>query len=67
MLSFPKDDKLRKTILETGDKEIAEANPSDLYLGRGIALWAQNVAEKSKWKGKNVTGKILQEVRSMLK
>ena len=25
------DDKLRKTILETGDKEIAEANPSDLY------------------------------------
>ena len=50
---FSQDDKLRKTILDTGDKEIAEANLSDLYWGTGIALWAQNVAEKSEWKGKN--------------
>ena len=47
---FSQDDKLCKTILETGDKQIAEANSSDLYWGTGIALWAQNVAEKSEWK-----------------
>ena len=59
------DPELRKILLETGDRIIVEASPYDRIWGVGLGeddddLYAGN------WKGQNLLGKALMEVRDKL-
>lgn len=60
------DPELRQILLDTGDRIIVEASPYDRIWGVGLSendddLYAGN------WKGQNLLGKALMEVRDKLK
>jgi ribA/ribD-fused uncharacterized protein len=54
---------LRKQLLETGDKTIGEANPRDTYWGIGTSMNLEKAKIPSKWRGKNMMGKLLMKLR----
>ena len=63
---FTQNTDLNQILKDTADKEIAEANPYDLCWGTGVALWSKDAANPNGWKGQNITGKLLMDVRSIL-
>ena len=64
MLKFSQNKELKKILLLTGDKTIAEASPfDDIY---GIGMFASKVTI-DQWKGQNLLGKALMDVRNKLK
>lgn len=54
---------LRKQIMETGKREFAEASPYDKIWGIGLKEDHADATNKSKWRGQNLLGKILTEIR----
>ena len=54
---------LKKLILDTGNREIVEASPRDRVWGIGMGENNPDAEDKSKWKGRNILGKILMKVR----
>ena len=65
---FNQCDDLRKASLDTGKKQLAEANARDSFYGIGIPLTHRNVLNPKMWpKGSNQLGLILMEVREELK
>ena len=65
-LKFQQNPKLAKFLLDTGDKQLVEANGYDKFWGAGMAL--DNVElPNGKWDGKNQLGLVLQQVRQSLK
>jgi ribA/ribD-fused uncharacterized protein len=57
---------LAQKLLETGELELVEANPTDLFTGTGLTLENPDIYFKSKWIGKNMMGIALQKVRQFL-
>lgn len=55
--------KTREAILSTGDKILAEASPYDQIWGIGLREGHPHAQIPSKWRGKNLLGKVLMEVR----
>lgn len=58
---------LKRKLLETGDKVLVEASPYDKIWGIGMADDHPDAMNPSKWKGLNLLGKVLMEVRKELK
>ena len=56
-----------KILLDTKDKMIAEASPIDCIWGIGMAETDEGVKNPLNWKGKNLLGKILMDVRDKLR
>ena len=54
---------LRTQLMETGDKVIGEANPRDTYWGIGTSMNLEKAKYPSKWRGKNMLGKLLMKLR----
>jgi ribA/ribD-fused uncharacterized protein len=54
---------LRNMLLETGDKIIGEANPRDTYWGIGTSMNLGRAKSPSKWRGKNMLGKLMMKLR----
>lgn len=54
---------LRKKMLETGKREFVEASPYDKIWGIGLRENHPDATNKSKWRGQNLLGKILTEIR----
>ena len=50
----------------TISRRLAEANPHDSYWGVGLALQDETIWDSSKWKGKNVLGSLLEDLRDTL-
>ena len=63
-LKFQQNPQIRDYLLETGDKVIAEASPSDKFWGIGLGLGNEHVTHEVHWSGKNELGKLLMEVRT---
>ena len=63
---FSQDDDLRDELLSTGDTAIGEASPHDLLFGIGLSLHNPNAVNASRWRGLNLQGKKLMEVRAIL-
>lgn len=59
--------KLKKQILATGNRKFAEASPYDKIWGIGLHEDDKDVLDESKWKGQNLLGKILTEIRDEMK
>lgn len=58
---------LKKMLLSTEDKTIAEASPYDTIWGIGLGQDHPFAEHPDKWKGLNLLGKVLMEVREELK
>jgi ribA/ribD-fused uncharacterized protein len=58
---------LKKFLLDTGDKEIVEASPTDRIWGIGMAENDPDRFDKSKWRGTNWLGEVIMQVRDTLR
>ena len=57
---------LKNELLGTGDLKLAEAG-LDTHFAIGLSLPRVDIFDSDKWKGQNLLGKILCEVRAQLK
>lgn len=64
---FRQNEKLRDYLINTGDRVIVEASPVDKIWGIGLAQDAKNIEDPRTWKGENLLGFALMEVRDNLK
>lgn len=61
---FVQHPELQKQLLETGEKQIGEADARDSFWGIGTSAATELSKDPSKWKGQNQLGKILMNLRS---
>ena len=66
LLSIRQKPLLKDLLLSTGDKIIVEVSPYDKIWGIGLHWEDDDVLDESKWKGQNLLGKALMEVRKQL-
>lgn len=57
----------RQLLLGTGDKLLVECNPRDVVWGIGLAEDDSRCLNESEWKGQNLLGKVLMQIRTELK
>ncbi len=64
---FTQNEDCKKTLMDSGDKIIVEASPTDCIWG--VGLWATDPAilDPKKWRGTNWLGEAIMEVRYVLK
>ena len=63
---FSQDQRLKKLLLDTGNKTIAEASPVDRIWGIGLAPDNPKALDQNNWRGKNWLGYALMRVREAL-
>jgi predicted NAD-dependent protein-ADP-ribosyltransferase YbiA (DUF1768 family) len=64
---FGQDAALKAHLLSTGDDVLVEASPTDRIWGIGMAASNPDAKNPSKWRGQNLLGKALMEVRARLR
>lgn len=64
---FSQSQKCRELLLATGDKEICESSPYDLIWGCGLSQDDPLILDKNNWRGQNLLGKVLTQVREEIK
>ena len=65
---FTQNDDCRRTLLDTGDKILAEANGRDNCFGIGIPIMHPEVLNPDNWaQNGNILGQLLMEIRLLLK
>ena len=62
-LKFSQNPELRDFLLSTGDKILVEASPYDRVWGIGVTEQEEAADNPLKWKGENLLGFALTEVR----
>lgn len=67
LLKFNQNMDLKEFLLKTGNKIIVEASPVDSIWGIGLANDHPDAGNPEKWKGLNLLGFALMEVRDLLK
>lgn len=63
---YRQNDALKKQILDTGSRTLAEASPRDKIWGIGMSSSDPSVENVTKWQGSNILGKVLMRVREQL-
>lgn len=64
---FSQNEKLLNYLLSTGEKILVEASPKDTVWGIGLDELSPEAIQPHKWKGENLLGFALMEVRNILK
>jgi hypothetical protein len=59
-------DRLADLLLATGERVIVEASPYDKVWGIGMKQDDEGVDDESNWKGQNLLGKVLMDLRAEL-
>jgi hypothetical protein len=67
MAKFGQNPDLRETLLATGDKTLVEASPMDRIWGVGLRADDGRILDRSQWRGQNLLGRALVEVRERLR
>ncbi len=67
LAKFRQHAQLGKLLMETGDAILARADHRDIEDGIGLSITDERQAIQSKWRGKNLLGKALMEVRTTLR
>lgn len=62
-LKFSQNEALKQKLLETKGKYIVEASPVDIIWGIGIAPDDNRRFNQAKWRGQNLLGKVLTQLR----
>lgn len=65
LLKFGQNERLQQLLLDTGELQMVEASPFDKIWGVGVSM--KKAGDRSKWKGENKLGRILDVVRSDLR
>ena len=65
-LKFSQNAELCDRLLKTGDMYLVEASPYDSIWGVKLSVNNSKIEKQSQWKGDNLLGKALMEVREML-
>lgn len=63
---FGQNEQLKQFLLQTGERVLVEASPVDKIWGIGLAADDSRVENPNLWKGKNLLGFALMEVREQL-
>ncbi len=66
LLKFSQNAELEGILLDTGDTILVEASPYDTIWGIGMKDSHPNANDPSKWKGENLLGFVLMDVRTIL-
>ena len=66
LLKFSQNAELEGILLDTGDAVLVEASPYDDIWGIGMKDSHPNANDPSKWKGENLLGFVLMDVRTIL-
>lgn len=64
---FTHDEERRKFILDTGDKVLVEASPTDRIWGIGLGPHDQRIYNPAEWQGTNLLGQALMNARKIIK
>jgi ribA/ribD-fused uncharacterized protein len=67
MLKFTQNPKLLATLLETENKTLVEASPYDSIWGIGLDENAPGIENEENWKGENLLGYVLTDVRDNIR
>ena len=67
ILKFSQNEELKNYLIETGDKILVEASPYDKIWGIGLDENNPDARNPYKWKGENLLGFSLMEVRDIIK
>lgn len=67
LAKFSQNPELRQFLLSTGDKILVEASPKDTIWGIGLDESAPEATNPSLWRGDNLLGFALMEVRDQLR
>lgn len=65
-LKFTQNQECYDKLIDTNDAILAEGSPYDKIWGVGIKSDDPKVYDQSKWKGKNLLGQILMDIRDLL-
>ena len=57
---------MKAKLLQTGQKLLVELNAHDIFFGAGIPLVTVQFNDKNAWKGQNVMGQLLMQLRDEL-
>ncbi len=63
---FSQNPELSKILLSTGNKKVCETTSKDVIWAIGLDMDDPNRFDETKWKGQNLLGKALMEVRDKL-
>lgn len=66
MLKYTENMAYKKELLDTGDKILVEASPYDTVWGIGMLETDPGVEDEANWKGQNLLGKALMDIRNLL-
>lgn len=66
-LKFTQDIELRDRLLLTHPKELVEASPYDRIWGVGMSINDPRIESKHLWRGRNLLGQILVDIRDKIK
>lgn len=66
MAKFGQNSRLKSVLISTEDKIIVEASPTDIVWGIGLHWEDDRVLDEKNWRGMNLLGKALMEVRKKL-
>lgn len=66
LLKFTQNGQLQNYLIGTGQRYLVEASPEDAIWGIGISARDKGATEPVNWKGQNLLGYILMEVRDCL-
>ena len=64
---FSQNSNLKNALLETGQTVLVEGSPKEVVWGIGISESDPDRFDVNKWRGKNLLGKILMEVRDRIR
>lgn len=67
MAKFSQSPALREILLSTGEALLVEASPDDTVWGVGLSISDHRIQDPSKYRGTNLLGKILMDVRRSLR
>lgn len=64
---YKQDQDKRETLLSTGNRVLVEGSPHDRIWGVGLHWTDEAILNENNWKGFNLLGKALMDVRSIIK
>ena len=67
LAKFTQNENHKRALLDTGNKILVEASPSDRVWGVGLEIGDRRLYSENTWRGQNLLGQCLMEVREIIR